>query len=158
MFRERNVIILSRLLRASQIQGWCFMKCVLHFIWLVRAALCKHLKKSWAKLVEKQRTYHCFPQPAPARSTFHFCRDLTSSLLIFNSTRNCSPLSVSQPQSQSFSLFKIGSLLYCRNTRASLPTQTHFVSYMLLSFYRDYRAPLKFKGDALWNVYRTLFG
>jgi len=45
MFRERNVIILSRLLRASQIQGWCLMKCVLHFIWLVRAALCKHLKK-----------------------------------------------------------------------------------------------------------------
>ena len=28
----------------------------------------------------------------------------------------------------------------------------------MLSFYRDYCARLKFKGDALWNVFCTLFG
>ena len=42
---NNDEILKSRLSRASQIQGWCFMKCVLHLIWLVRAALCNHLKK-----------------------------------------------------------------------------------------------------------------
>ena len=42
---NNDEILKSRLSRASQIQGWCFMKRVLHFIWLVRAALCNHFKK-----------------------------------------------------------------------------------------------------------------
>ena len=50
---NNDEILKSRLSRASQIQGWCFMKCVLHLIWLVRAALCNHLKKkvelNWLK-------------------------------------------------------------------------------------------------------------